>query len=114
MDSDWLWQGVVTNLVSDALVLGAIFAWRRRQAIMDKLGLSPKPIVVPLKPLNITSKIGQASITAGSELTVRANVYSTVGRSLTALWNTKEPTQPLKWRLLDEGLEVLSLLPRYW
>jgi len=61
--------------------------------------------------LNISSKLGKAAITAGSEVKAAANVYSTVTKDLTLLWNTEEPTPPRIWRLLDEGLEVLSYIP---
>jgi|SRR5215203_5242058 len=111
MDTDWLWQGIAANLISDALALAIYSAWKRREKILESLSRTPKPIVVPLKPLNISSKLGKAAITAGSEVKAAANVYSTVTKDLTLLWNTEEPTPPRIWRLLDEGLEVLSYIP---
>ena len=103
MDTDWLWQGIAVNLLSDALVLAAVLAWKRREEIASRLGRTPKPVSV----------MAQATITAGSEVKALANVYSTVGKELNLLWNVQTPTPPLALRMLNEGLEVLSLLPRH-
>jgi hypothetical protein len=96
---DWLVQGIAVNIVSDAAVLTSIWAWKNRDKIAAKLKQVPKPTVVPLEPLPITSTLGKASIKAGSSLTLK--------------WNVEPPTPPLSTRLVDEAIELLSVLTRH-
>ena len=117
---DWLWQNMVADLINEALLntvegilILSYVAWKSKERIKAKLGRTPKPIVVLLKPLTITSKLGEARITAGSELKAAATVYSTVGKDLSLLWNVQEPTPSFRKRLVDEGVELLSVLSRH-
>jgi hypothetical protein len=117
---DWLWQNMVADLINEALLntvegilILSYVAWKNKERIKAKLGRTPKPIVVLLKPLTIKSKLGEARITAGSELKAAATIYSTVGKDLSLLWNVQEPTPSFRKRLVDEGVELLSVLSRH-
>jgi hypothetical protein len=81
-----------------ALLSGAAWAAKHRQLILTKLKLKPKPVVVPLQ--------GQALISSAAQVTA-------VAKPVTALWNVEAPTPPLSTRLVDEAIELLSVLPRH-
>ena len=99
---DWLLQGGVINNIADVIAVGGFsyyagrYVVKNRAKIADKLGLKPKPVVVPLQ--------GQALISSAAQV-------KAVGKSVTALWNVEAPTPPLSTRLVDEALEFLSVLP---
>jgi hypothetical protein len=100
---DWLLQGGVINNIADVIAVSSFsyyagrYVVKNRAKIADKLGLKPKPVVVPLP--------AQALIRSAAEVTV-------VGKPLTALWNVETPTPPLSTRLADEAIEFLSVLLR--
>ena len=101
---DWLMQGGVLNNIADVIAVGSfsIYAGRyvvkNRQKIATRLGLKPKPVVVPLQ--------GQALISSMAKVTA-------VGQSLTIRWNVEAPTPPLSTRLIDEAIEFSSVLLRH-
>jgi hypothetical protein len=98
MDVDWLWQGLVVTAIGTAAIESGKYAWKHRQEIAPKLRLKPKPVVVPLQ--------GQALISSAAQVTA-------VGKSVTALWDVEAPTPPRSKLLIDEAIELLSVLPRH-
>jgi hypothetical protein len=101
---EWLVQGGVINIIADVTAVTGLgyyagrYVMKNRAKIADKLRLKPKPVVVPLQ--------GQALISSAGQVTA-------VGKSVAALWNVEAPTPPLSTRLVDEAIELLSVLPRH-
>jgi hypothetical protein len=97
-------QGGVINNIADVIAVSAFsyyagrYVVKNRAKIADKFGLKPKPVVVSMNPANLSIKAAQAKIKAGSALRAAGRV--------------RTQTPSLSMRLLDEGLEWLSLLPR--
>ncbi len=97
---DWLWQGLAVWAAGK----GIEWTFKHRKQIFDKLGQTPKPIVISLNPLNLTVEVQKIAVS--KDLNLRWNTRSTVGNELQALWNVEASTPPV--RLMDQGLELLS------
>jgi hypothetical protein len=101
---DWLMQGGVINNIADVIAVSSFsyyagrFVVKNRAKIATRLGLKPRPVIVPLE--------GQVLISSAAQVTA-------VGKSVTVPWNVEAPTTPIATRLIDEAIEFLSVLPRH-
>ena len=99
---DWLRElpGELANeAVWATLAFSAAWLWKNQEKIKAKLGRTPKPVIVTVKSTKLNVEFPSPTITAASERKI--------------LWDVEAPTPPLAKRLLDEGLEVLSVLLRH-
>jgi hypothetical protein len=94
---DWLWQGLTVTAIGTAAIESGKYVWTHRKEIAVMLRRTPQPIEL----------IGNARISTS------ARGSMVVTKNVNLLWNTEAPTPSRAERLIDEGLELLSLLSRH-
>ncbi len=102
----WLAQGGVLNITADVISIGLAcrYLWKYRAKIYGIVRRAPKPVVVSLEPLELRAKTGGISIVTG-------NLSITAGSKVTATGRVRSSS--IAERVLDQGLDVLSLMPWY-
>jgi hypothetical protein len=92
----WLVQELSGEAVWTALAFGAVWAWKHREEIRNKLR-TRQPVLISAAGEGSGDAV--ATLTVGKSLEARWNVLQTVSTSVDLRWNVEAPTPSLVRRL---------------
>jgi hypothetical protein len=71
---DWLWQELAADAIWTSIAFGAAWAYRHREVLADKLGRTPRDIVINAQPLTLHAEVPPARIKVGKSVDLRWKV----------------------------------------
>jgi hypothetical protein len=92
---DWLWNGLIVAASWEA----AMWAWKNREDIRNRLEHIPKLTTVSMNPANLNAEASK--LTAGVTADLSWNNYQTAGASADLRWKVEASTPSLTRRLED-------------